>query len=369
MRRAWIVILAAFGLLGGVAWLVFRPAAPQPVAYGQPLDYWLNKVAARTGPLSYRYPRTTNAPTDEHTYQEALAAIGPKAVPFILRKLGTNDSPLRNWYRQKATNLPAWIVNRVGKPGTITFDTRSAYDAITRLDTNHSAVLPVMLGLVNSGNPAFREVAVQYVSYNFQPILSTNRALGVFRRAARDNDPAVRLYGIQALGNLGSAASNALPELIDSLSANEAGRHAERSERWYVRTWAAKTLGSIGPGAAVALPALTNLALTGDGYQRTGACKAIWQITSNLDFVLPHLLADLPKLGDSEKPSAIEGIGEIGPGAISAVPVLLKEYEQANSLRRSPKNYYPEEILRYITNALERIDPDALKQLEAGHAR
>ncbi len=360
-RRAFLIAIL-LAVVVAVLWLVFQPRPAEPMAGGKPLDYWLNALAVAGSPTPRIFTRAIGpaAPTNEMNYDDALRQVGPQALPFILRKLGTNDSPLRNWYRVTQPKLPDWLKKRLPENRPIAFSVSEAQSAIYMAVTNDAERIRLLLPAARNHNPAIREVAITLLNpYNGQS-LSTNEFMDVYRRAARDPDPSVRIHAIITLGRAGRAASNAVPELVDALHGNETGRHRESKERVYVRANAALTLGHIGPAAGGALPALTNLMATGDGYQRIAAATAIWQITSNASLALPQLLTDLPGLDASIKLLAIRTLGDMGPQAKGAVPLLLNEWAQARTGAASGRGRFRGPLsVNDITNALQAIDPEA----------
>ena len=93
-------------------------------------------------------------------------------------------------------------------------------------------------------------------------------ALPVLQAAFKDDDPSVRAWAMQAVGNMGSAGVPAVPALIEAL---EHGDVAARNSATF-------SLGQIGPGARAALPALRAALSDPEESVRRSASTAIERI-------------------------------------------------------------------------------------------
>jgi HEAT repeat protein len=283
---------------------------------------------------------------DDSEYSAALKELGPRAVPFIFRKLNQNDSPWRNKYRDIWPKLPGFFQKHLPKPKPITFEVWRAWMALNYCGTNATRMI---INRLNDGNPAVREAAWDAVDSFDRSSISTNEIISLCLPALKDNVAMVRLRAARQLGRMGAAASNAVPAIIPLLSSSEAGRSP--SGHVYVRANSALALGSIGPAASNAVPALTNLMVIGDGYTRVAAAFALWRITSNENLSLPVIMKELPTLGKplNNKQLPINALKAMGPRAKAAFPLLLSELPlAADDIQRG-----------LITNALKAIDPEA----------
>ena len=350
-------------LLAGLClatWMVF--SRPTLMAKGKPLDYWLDALAVNHGAA----PANANAvvPTEKEI-GGVLGEIGPRAVPFIFRKLAENDSRLVNWYRITQPKLPAWISKRLPTPQPITFSVTIAETAINMAATNDAERVRVMLPATKNGNPAIRELALRTLAGCSRKDLPLDQRLAVYRRAVRDSDPAIEVRAIVGLEDFGPAATNAVPDLAEALHGNEIGRHSETSERLFVRECAALTLSHMGPAAAGALPALTNLMTKGDGRERMAAAEAIWQISSDATTLLPQMIADFPGLDADLKPRAVRLMAKMGPQAKAAVPMLQAELAMDGGAKAllPNQNNSSSDTANAITKALKEIDPEAAARL------
>lgn len=328
MKRVHIVFAVLLVAIAGViGWQASR--RQEPVYHGRTVDAWLDDLAAAR---------------DDSEYAAALKQIGPKAVPFIFRKLRQNDSPWRNKYREIWPNLPSFFKKHLSRPKPITFDVWKAVMALIWCGTNATRLA---IEKLNDGNPAIREAAWRAVSTFAGRSLTAKETISLCLPALKDNAAMVRLDAARCLGRLGAAASNAVPAIIPLLSSSEVGRHP--SGQIYVRANSALALGEIGPAASNAVPALTNLMAIGDGYARVAAAVALWRITSNENLALPVIMNELPTMDKHSKQMPINALKAMGPRAKAAFPLLVSELPDAK-----------DDIQRgIITDALKAIDPEA----------
>ncbi len=103
-------------------------------------------------------------------------------------------------------------------------------------------------------------------------------------------------------------------------------------------------MASVGPPAASAIPVLTNLLHAPPLVDELGAAVAIWRITGDTSTALPILL----KWTGYGWYYAIDALGEMGPAAKAAIPLLLPMAKGPDSLRQ-----------RSASATLKRIDPES----------
>jgi HEAT repeats len=338
-KRSRIVFAGlVVAILGIVAWTFLLPS--EPSHNGKPFTLWLEEYSKenRSGTLDAEHLQAATA----------LAKMGDKAVPIIIRTLEKHDSPMRNKYREIWPKLPAFIRPLFPKPNydSQQFSTDDAAQMLLLLGTNILKQIPELL---RSRNPAVREAAAENLMwFPMKPRPSTEHFLSLCVPCLKDSDAMVRMYAAVAIGNLGPSASNAVPELIRALQ-NDQGV-AKKNFTFYSRAAAANALRCIGPAAASSLPALTNLLPSADTYLRVQIASAVWHITSNESTALPILISDGSKLDNYLKHSAFEPLEEMGPRAKAALPMLLNELTDS---RNSGYN------LNLVTNALKSIAPEA----------
>jgi hypothetical protein len=92
-RRSKIA-LAFIGLIAFATLLTFLLLPREPACQGKPLSHWLAEL---------RNPD----PLQQERARQALGEIGPKAIPFLLRKARNEGSVLKRFYRGAWHRLPA----------------------------------------------------------------------------------------------------------------------------------------------------------------------------------------------------------------------------------------------------------------------
>jgi HEAT repeat protein len=132
----------------------------------------------------------------------------------------------------------------------------------------------------------------------------------------------VRRNAAAALGRIGPAAKDAVPELVKLLNDPDTG----------VRWAAVIALGSVEPGAKDAAPELVRLLKDPDGYVRRAAASALQGIGPAAKDAVPELVKLLRDPDGGVRGPAVEVLGSIGPAAKDAVPELVK-------LLRAPPPY------------------------------
>jgi HEAT repeats len=249
MRKRWFpsLCLALAVALIAFIWHTIRSQwlPSEPMYQGKPLSSWLPVVL-------FENPGGVHHSPDH--YKDALAAVGPPAVPFILAKLRKSDSALANRYRDLWPRFPAVLKRILPKPKPPDYSTWSAAAALICLGTN---VIPALADAMDDGNPAIREVAGQALCGMAGGGLSTKDTARIFGRAIKDSDAEVRVYAAFALARIGPAASNSVPALIQALNSSQNGRTPGTT--FYVHGGAASALAAIGPRGTPAIPVLTRL--------------------------------------------------------------------------------------------------------------
>jgi HEAT repeat protein len=139
----------------------------------------------------------------------------------------------------------------------------------------------------------------------------------------REKGGQVRWKAVALLARVGARARVAVPDLTAAL----------QDEAPSMRRSAAGALGNIGPAAGAAAPALT--ALLGDEDRGVGveAARALWRIDRGREAVAFLVRACA---GEGEpRVRAIKALGEIGPEAGRAVPVLRKGLQDPDESERA----------------------------------
>jgi HEAT repeat protein len=152
------------------------------------------------------------------------------------------------------------------------------------------------------------------------------------------------------LGEFGPKAVALVPALMARLKDDEKG--PEQGSVVFVRAAAARTLGRIGTGAHLAVPQLKDLLSESESYLRMEATIALWRITRETDQTLPPLLNLLATTPDDSKWEIFLALGEMGPAAKSAVPVIISELKSTDAFVR-----------QRAAESLHKIDPSQLPEV------
>lgn len=164
-------------------------------------------------------------------------------------------------------------------------------------------------------DPAFRSSVTEILSV-IGP--AAKPAVAALVKALDDGDPQSRGDAAVALAAIGADAVEAAPSLLKIL-ADEAGDDG-------LRYAAAYALGRIGPGAAAAEPVLRRLAESKDELMATVAVWATLKIkpddASLFETAVPLLRRALRADREMARLEAAVALGDIGPAAASAIPML-----------------------------------------------
>ncbi len=155
------------------------------------------------------------------------------------------------------------------------------------------------------------DIAVQW-AIDALSTMGTNGA-NVLAKIYKSAEPQRRRQPADALIKLGPQAVAALPVLMADLSGMDAGRTHQ----------SVRVIGSMGESASNARAPLTQLLQHDSAVIRVQAARAIWKIDHRADAVLPVLFAELKSeaFGNGRR-FAAEALGEMGPAATEAVPLL-----------------------------------------------
>jgi HEAT repeat protein len=262
-------------------------------------------------------------------------------VPRLIALLGDRDPAVRR--------LAAAALWELGP------DARAAVDALTlalkdkdeEVRTNAAGALAA---LGHAARPAVPLLIQRLQDENWAARSNAAGALGAIGPDAREAVPALRkALGdpdgwvvrsvIEALGSMGPAASEAVPDLA-------------RLVEQHASTEAARALGKMGRGAKGAVSALTKRLDADDprahkgpdaefwrqenGHARVAAALALWQADRQAKAlpVLLGILEDKDKAFGGNlfhvRESAAEALGEVGPDAKAAVPLLVPLLKDEN---------------------------------------
>jgi HEAT repeat protein len=145
--------------------------------------------------------------------------------------------------------------------------------------------------------------------------------------------------------SLGCFGKGAVPEVIGLLE------HSSNEVRWC----ALYSLSCMGPGAKSATDAICKLLQDKDERVCALAVRTLVDVEAAPDRVIPLLVESLKSNSDSVRYAAAESLGEFGPKAHAAVPLLVKVYN-ANDIMIGGSHWV-------VGEAIKRIDPEDARKL------
>jgi HEAT repeat protein len=200
-----------------------------------------------------------------------------------------------------------------------------AEEAVRQAGTN---AIPTLLRMLRAKDSALRVKATELAGR--QHLIEIE-----FTHAEGWNDAAVMGFHL-----LGSKVQSAVPALIEI--ANQNISPSSRND-------AICALGMVGPLAKNALPSLLRWTTNADWKGRFYAIRSLYEIGAEPDRVLPVLISALHDPNQMVQSRAVWTLGEWGPNARIAVPVLVDCLNASNG--------FP--VRSEVIDALKKIDPEA----------
>jgi len=232
---------------------------------------------------------------------EALASIGPAAVPALIESLRSGD---------RATREAAMrALARIGPAA------RDAVPLVAGLLPDPQAM--ETLGAIGGFEPLIGELKARPDVRLVGPLVRVGEpAVPSLTALLHDDDPRVRRLATQTLGAIRAKAAAAVPELIRSLD------DPDRS----MRQRAMRSLGDIGPAAKDAAPALARLVEQGDygdAYTALHALSALGPAAA------PELARLLRHPDGTLRHQAADALVAIGHAALPHVESILQDPQPA----------------------------------------
>jgi len=252
-------------------------------------------------------------------YGEALAEIGPKALPVLLDILQKGKPEEGKWVLHVLHNFgpPAVPVLAEALKGNNPEMRVAAAGALGEMGRDGSAAAAPLFALTKDGNPAvqaasFRAlVAVHADSGRLKPLLEA---------ALTSSTPQVRKAAAAGLASLGDTSALGVTGLVDLLDdENAAGRLA-----------AVQALGQLGAKAAPAVQPL--VAHLDDPVLQGGILETLGLIGQASEPAVPRLL-EMARKNDL-RATVLVVFGRIGRGASAALPTIYAAMnDQATEVR------------------------------------
>jgi hypothetical protein len=292
-------------LLGGLLFVVlvilvwgimYLSSRHEPVYQGKSLSQWIAPFCVQT---------TTNpyAPAGPQHFQElqptrrAITEIGTNALPFLIAKLNHREAPLHRTLRQLADKQPyvglrladprvarirairaLAVLGPVAEPAIPSLaaqlrDPLLSEHAVYALSGMGRNGLRALIDNFTNAAPSARMLigmtlsmpSAMYRGENQTNAIPTDVAVEGLSRIIQDSGTPFRIMGIQRLGMMGPTASNAVPALLAVATGKDL----------MTRNMATRALGQIKSQPDLVIPALTNLLSDGDPSVRMAAVSAL----------------------------------------------------------------------------------------------
>jgi HEAT repeat protein len=257
----------------------------------------------------------------------ALRQIGTDAVPYLIEQ--AFKGPRHSAVRREVYRLINTLPHLLGLSPLVSPEIRSeeAGNALQAIKPPASQLLPLLERHLHSTSGFERRQALFILGTTGD---GAEQAVPYLCGALKSPDHWERLLAVQSLGWLGASARTAVPALIEVLKAPQ---DTSQSPAQLARP-AAHALGAIGSAAAPALPLVRALFETETNWNaRCGLAAALCHIdpgqTNALAFLTNSLTTHEPA---SERWIAAGELGNIGPAAKAAVPILLEALDGTNTV-------------------------------------
>lgn len=327
-----VVVLGAVGLL----WI--QPA--DPVVEGNPLSYWIRQLQSRS---------------NRRDAEAAIREVGPRAIPILFARIRSEQSLQFRVKRHLWSHLPEVIRSHISAPREIDpFLPDNVGQAISFFGP---PAVPIVVPALEDPNSRIRLAALAAFFWIGPDAAS---ALPAVAKLLEDPSGAVRFRAVQTLAKMGPSRKQAVPDLIRLFDQNASDPESEKDAP--ICEIAIQTLGTMGTDASAAVPELKRLWKDPDisARGRLELAMALWRIDADLS-IIPWFMNQLEAAQDF--PTChfiIQSLGEIGPKAKDAVPLIVEKMRD----RRLARNFFGRDLTQVGQAALTRIDP-AAAQLQA----
>jgi HEAT repeat protein len=343
MRLRYRHLLVLLPILTGVtAWLALRH--PEPAYQGKRLSQWIAEIKAGD----------TNHPADfgrTAAQREAIQAMGLEALPMLLEAVNY-ELWWQGPYRWGHARLLANLFPHLSAPVWPDADRESAFrsEVVADCQRLRPRSEPLLIRALGHSRPEVRAMAARALAgqTNVSP-----EVFSALTNCIRDWNLEVRQHVLEAIACFGPAASNAVPAIAEHILRCGPPTYPEYSDE--ERAWAAIALSKLGSGAVAAVPILQEGAeQRTNSYFRVSAEIALWRIRHHPSDVLPALLTELDTFDVRRRWMIFECLGELGPRAAVAVPVIVGFLDSTLIIDAADQSYNRQVALE----ALRKIAPD-----------
>jgi HEAT repeats len=316
-KKWWLVAFVLSVAVGG--WFFFRRPA-EPEYAGKRLSYWF-KLYCSSG------QRMTWNPSRHEEAGAALRHVGTNAVPCLLEKaFDTRPSSgvLKGLYRLLNGMPRSWGLPTFADPEIMSVE---AAEALAEIKPPADQLLPMLERHLRSTDRMERRQALYILGSTGD---GSEQAVHWLCAALKSPDVWERTLAVQSLGWIGPNARAAVPALIEVLKAPPNTNQPPLR----LAPQAAVALGRIGSAAAPALPLV----------QEVFEQETNWNLRCSLATALCHIDANQTKAfafltnglathePANERWIAACELGNVGPDAKAAVPLLLAALDGTNDL-------------------------------------
>ena len=294
-----------------LAWQVWR--GREPVYEGVRLSRWLQHY----GPDG-----------DSPEADEALRAIGTRAIPALLEQLRAKDPILR-------INLPALGLRYT--PAEVRH--LRAEKGLSALGTEASNAVPAIVQIYEQDiSPSSRHAAANAL-VEIGP--ASKSAIPALIRSAASTNSEVRAFAVYTLGRMALEPQLVNPVLTQSL-------HDPDREVRYNAAFGLSAMAFMGGDAKAAIPALVETLRDSYPTARAASAMALGHIHSEPGLVVPALTEALRDREVFVRVQAASALGEFGTNAKPAAAALLEVLQEQN-----------QDATNAALKAIKQIDPEA----------
>lgn len=253
----------------------------------------------------------------------SLQRMGPNAVACVVSRFHHKDKKVRA--------IACQVISETGSGGKLYVSyliealrdkepsvRQSAAEALGKLALQPRQVVPALVKKLNDHDPFVRAYACLALG-SFRG--SAAKAIPALVRVLTDSDSTVRACAAQSLGKIGRKASAAAPELI-KLIVDEDSYWSSDSGHLLVRVGehAIEALGNMGPAAKEAIPSLIELIRWRHKFSKT-AIRALERMGPAARSAVPLLIEALPEMS-----SAATALARIAPDDPRVKAALLENF-------------------------------------------